>query len=90
MGECVCVSLLEQGCGGNVRLYRGLLRPTKKKIASWHRAVGAMSDSIGAFSDSIVVAQRENGAKSALGALAAAANSRADTRPDRLRCMSCV
>ena len=61
-----------------------------KKKASWHRAVGAMSDSIGAFSDSIVVAQRENGAKSALGALAAAANSRADTRPDRLRCVCLV
>ena len=64
----VCVSLLAHGCGGNVRLYRGLLRPHFffKKKASWHRAVGAMSDSIGAFSDSIVVAQRENGAKSAL------------------------
>jgi len=49
-----------------------------------------MSDSIGAFSDSIVVAQRENGAKSALGALAAAANSRNDTRPDRLRCVCLV
>jgi len=43
---------------------------------------------MGAISDSIAVAQRENGGKSALGALAAAATtctSRVDARPDRLR-----